>query len=62
MADVKITIIQNGPALVECNEAEIVMADGSVVTKEKKFSLCRCGASNKKPFCDGTHNTCGFKG
>jgi len=25
------------------------------------ISLCRCGSSQKKPFCDGTHNTVAFK-
>lgn len=24
------------------------------------IALCRCGASQKKPFCDGAHKTCGF--
>lgn len=64
MADgkIKIELIPNGPAVVRCNEAEITMIDGSTVTKEKKFSLCRCGESKNKPFCDGTHTTCGFEG
>ena len=64
MADgkIKIELIPNGPALVRCDEAEITMIDGSTVTKEKKFSLCRCGESKNKPFCDGTHTTCGFEG
>jgi CDGSH-type Zn-finger protein len=26
------------------------------------ITLCRCGGSNKKPYCDGTHTSIGFKG
>ena len=62
LGKVKITLIPNGPAKVECEEAEIVMLDGSSKSKSGSFSLCRCGQSNKKPFCDGTHNTCGWEG
>ena len=58
----EIIIIANGPAKIKCTKAEITLPDGSIVTKEKPFSLCRCGQSDKKPFCDGTHNTCGFQG
>jgi len=59
---VKITLRPNGPAFVETAKAQIVFADGTVVEKEGKFSLCRCGNSNNKPFCDGSHKTCGFEG
>lgn len=59
--DVKITIRKNGSALVECKKAEIIMVDGSVVIKEGRFSLCRCGASKIKPFCDASHKAINFE-
>jgi CDGSH-type Zn-finger protein len=59
---VKITISPNGSAKIEAERVEIHMPDGTVVIKEGKFSLCRCGASATKPFCDGTHKTNGFVG
>ena len=39
---------------------EIVDADGNVVESKTDFSLCRCGASKEKPFCDGSHRDAGF--
>jgi CDGSH-type Zn-finger protein len=71
MADVKITVRKNGPYRVEAPEGaiELVDADGNAYdltskVKEGKtfFSLCRCGGSVTKPFCDGTHSKIGFQG
>lgn len=71
MADVKITVRKNGPLRVEAPEGaiEIVDSDGnhydlSAKIKDGKlaFSLCRCGGSVTKPFCDGTHSRIGFQG
>lgn len=59
---VKITINPNGSAKVEAERVEVHMPDGTVIIKEGKFSLCRCGQSSTKPFCDGTHKTNGFTG
>jgi CDGSH-type Zn-finger protein len=59
VAQVKITIRPNGPFRVEAPEGtiEMVDADGNKhdLTGKPAFSLCRCGGSANKPFCDGTH-------
>lgn len=39
---------------------DIVDADGNVIESKTDFSLCRCGASKEKPFCDGSHRDAGF--
>jgi len=39
---------------------DFVDADGNVLETKTDFSLCRCGASKEKPFCDGSHRDCGF--
>jgi CDGSH-type Zn-finger protein len=62
LGNVKLTVRPNASIKVECMKAEITMPDGSVVVKEGAFSLCRCGQSKNKPFCDGTHKECGFVG
>lgn len=66
MAEVKITIKKNGPYRVEAPEGSVQLVDseGNPVDLAGKtaFSLCRCGASVNKPFCDGTHSKIGFQG
>lgn len=56
----KVEVLKNGPLLVH---GEIVLKDkhGNESAKDKVTAFCRCGQSANKPFCDGTHNTCGFK-
>jgi len=65
MAQVKITVRPNGPYRVEAPEGtiELVDADGKTYDLSGKpaFSLCRCGGSTNKPFCDGTHSRIGFQ-
>ena len=66
MAQVKITVRLNGPYRVEALEGsvELVDAQGNPydLTGKAAFSLCRCGGSLTKPFCDGTHSKIGFQG
>jgi CDGSH-type Zn-finger protein len=60
MSDVVIKVLKNGPLRVE-GKVQMIDCNGNVMAFEKdKFSLCRCGHSSKKPFCDGTHNKIGF--
>jgi CDGSH-type Zn-finger protein len=60
MSDVKITVLKNGPLLVE-GSIELKDQDGNVIPVTKQpAALCRCGASVNKPFCDGTHSKIGF--
>ncbi|GAB3800787.1 CDGSH iron-sulfur domain-containing protein [Virgibacillus kimchii] len=42
-------------------EVELVDKEGNFFETKKSFSLCRCGNSSNKPFCDGTHRKIGFK-
>ena len=62
MAEVKITVKPNGPYRVE-GPVKLVDVDGNEwdLTGKPAFSLCRCGGSVNKPFCDGTHSKLGFQ-
>ena len=39
---------------------DFVDADGNVLESKTDFSLCRCGHSKEKPFCDGSHRAAEF--
>ena len=38
----------------------VVGADGVTYEIRNRVTLCRCGASSNKPFCDGSHASTGF--
>ena len=65
MAQVKIIVRRNGSYRVEAPDGaiELVDADGNSynLAGRTSFSLCRCGGSATKPFCDGTHSRIGFQ-
>jgi CDGSH-type Zn-finger protein len=56
-----VTISKNGPYLItggiDLIGDNIQWADGS---SKEHYTLCRCGASNNKPFCDGMHKSIKF--
>jgi len=39
----------------------VFAADGFEYEVRNRVTLCRCGASNNKPFCDGTHASIKFR-
>jgi CDGSH-type Zn-finger protein len=51
---------KDGPYLVR-GEFEVLDADGNALTLRRgTIALCRCGRSQTRPFCDGTHKLVGF--
>ena len=59
---VKVTPLNNGPIRIE-GEFEIRDAQGNLfgLAGRTVISLCRCGHSANKPFCDGSHARVGFQ-
>jgi uncharacterized Fe-S cluster protein YjdI len=60
MEKTKITVMPNGPLMVEGNLSVNKMSGENIKDGEKLF-LCRCGHSANKPFCDGSHKKEEFK-
>ena len=62
MAGTRITIRNNGSMKVE-GDFEILDQEGRPfgLAGRTAVTLCRCGHSGNKPFCDGTHKQCGFQ-
>jgi CDGSH-type Zn-finger protein len=57
----RITPYRNGPYLIR---GSFVMCDqdgNEIESKRPVIALCRCGKSQIRPFCDGTHKTIGFR-
>jgi 3-phenylpropionate/trans-cinnamate dioxygenase ferredoxin subunit len=57
--DTTIKVRKNGPYLVT-GACHVTDHEGNAIEVKENFVLCRCGASAKKPFCDGTHNKVAF--
>ena len=55
----RVEVASGGPLLVY-GEIEVTGTDGQVEMKKRTTAFCRCGASNNKPYCDGTHNKIDF--
>lgn len=57
-----IRVRDNGPCLIDGDDVHVVDAEGNEFEITRRpFTLCRCGHSANKPFCDGSHNREGFE-
>lgn len=66
MPPVIITVRNNGPYFIspdQVSEVQLIDHEGKPIPiPGKSITLCRCGASTTKPFCDRSHSRIGFKG
>ena len=63
MSIIKITPRENGPlSMLNDGEQEDLIGNskGEIIPNKSEINLCRCGSSNNKPFCDGSHMNIGF--
>lgn len=62
MSETTVTVRNNGPLRVE-GDFKILDANGNAygLAGRTTLSLCRCGHSENKPFCDGSHGRQGFQ-
>jgi CDGSH iron-sulfur domain-containing protein 3 len=59
----KLVVRENGSVGIETPNGYIIRrGETEEVVEKPRLSLCRCGHSNNKPFCDGAHKAAGFVG
>ncbi|GAC1316480.1 MAG: hypothetical protein NVSMB25_02280 [Thermoleophilaceae bacterium] len=59
--EASITPYPDGPYIVRGN-FRVTDADGNEIdVRRRTIALCRCGKSQIRPFCDGTHKLIGFR-
>jgi CDGSH-type Zn-finger protein len=57
----RITPYRNGPYLVRGPFTMVDQDGNEIEVKRRVVALCRCGRSQLRPFCDGTHKAIGFR-
>lgn len=64
---ITIRVANNGPLqIIGDDQAQVRLVDHdgneiAIPEGKPRLSLCRCGASTRKPFCDGAHSRIGFQ-
>jgi uncharacterized Fe-S cluster protein YjdI/CDGSH-type Zn-finger protein len=59
-AETTVQLRPNGPMFVR-GKLRIEDTSGHLIREDTRVALCRCGASENKPFCDGSHRLVGFR-
>ncbi|MDR8392487.1 CDGSH iron-sulfur domain-containing protein [Aliifodinibius sp. S!AR15-10] len=54
-----VSVTPDGPIYFK-GDIEIQAHDGSVIKRDSRFALCRCGKSGNKPACDNSHKNIPF--
>jgi CDGSH-type Zn-finger protein len=57
----KITPYRNGPYLLRGPFVMVDQDGREIEVNRRVVALCRCGRSQSRPFCDGTHKAIGFR-
>ena len=58
--NIKMQVKANGSIKV-IGTVDFIDGEGNTLKSESNFSLCRCGHSENKPFCDGAHRAANFE-
>jgi uncharacterized Fe-S cluster protein YjdI len=59
-AEPAVITIPDGPLALR-GDISIADGDGNLLRRDTRMTLCRCGASENKPFCDASHRNIGFR-
>ncbi|MBI3911292.1 MAG: CDGSH iron-sulfur domain-containing protein [Armatimonadetes bacterium] len=61
MAELKVTVRPNGPYVIQGPVQVVDWHGHPYPVSGPVTALCRCGHSENKPFCDGSHKRVGFQ-
>jgi CDGSH-type Zn-finger protein len=56
----RITPYRDGPYIIRGNFVLTDQDGRELESRRRTIALCRCGRSQIRPFCDGTHKLIGF--
>lgn len=54
MANVKVQVLDDAPIIIK-GDSELLDGEGKTMEVSSELHLCRCGLSQNKPHCDGSH-------